>query len=250
MDLTASSLLRPLLALFVALVSGATASATETEEPVRIKVSGPIAERFPRDVLATVWAAGKDSAPVRRIGDMPIQMPWQHFVRNDGKKTAPVGCFIDFADDKHERIAAVRLSRDLFDTPRTIDVVLKRPETFVAPASIFGIFGFRYHALISRRMQYSDIPRWDAATQKFLKPAKPVLRIYRARTGVLLQQLTMRSMCYGDGWAVHADFPAELPHGAELRVVVLHDTGDLFGQLKAECSFTYKKEPDKQLRGR
>ncbi len=37
----------------------------------------------------------------------------------------------------------------------------------------------------------------------------------------------MRSMCYGFGWVAHADLPAELSDGTELRVVVTHDGGDL-----------------------
>ena len=52
----------------------------------------------------------------------------------------------------------------------------------------------------------------------------------------------MQSMCYGSGWVVHADLPAELSDGTELRVVVTHDGGDLFGTLKTEYSFTYMRE--------
>ncbi len=52
----------------------------------------------------------------------------------------------------------------------------------------------------------------------------------------------MQSMCYGLGWVVHADLPAELSDGTELRVVVTHDSGGLFGALKTEYSFTYMRE--------
>ena len=138
---------------------------------------------------------------------------------------------------------SVLLSSDLFNTPRTIDIALKRPETFVRPARIFGRFGFRYHALISRRMQYSDVPRWDAKAKEFLKPSPPVLHIYNTDSGVLLEKSEMQSMCYGYGWALHPDFPPELPDDTELPIVVVHDTGDLFGEMKAECSFTYKNAP-------
>ncbi len=54
-----------------------------------------------------------------------------------------------------------------------------------------------------------------------------VLKVYTAAEGELLQESEMRSMCYGFGWVAHADLPAELSDGTELRVVVTHDGGDL-----------------------
>jgi len=174
---------------------------------------------------------------------MPIVMQWEHFVRFDGKTSVPTGAYVDFRNDTNKRIMGVLLSNDLFDKPRTIEIVLDRPDTFVRPASIFGSFGFRYHALISRRMQYSDVPRWNSKKKEFLTPSSPVLQIYKAANSELLQESEMRSMCYGHGWALHTDFPAELADKTELWIVVIHDTGDLFGKLKTECSFTYKKEP-------
>lgn len=165
-------------------------------------------------------------------------MPWRDFLRSDG--ITPVGGYLALTSGDHERILSVVLSPDLFDTPRTIDVTLNRPDPFVRPANIWGQFSFRYHALISRRMQHSEVPRWNDETRKFLAPAPPVLRVRDVATGALLQESEMLSMCYGHGWVLRADLPAELPHNTRLEVVVAHETGDLFGELKAECSFTYR----------
>ena len=69
-----------------------------------------------------------------------------------------------------------------------------------------------------------------------------MLHIHRTDTGALLLQSEMKGMCYGHGWALtQIDFPADLADKTKLRVVVTHDTGDLFGQLKTECPFTYTK---------
>lgn len=237
------------LFLVVALVGSNTSTAQESEEPVLLKVSDSAAERLPEDTVVTVSAAGKDRRYASRIGEMPMTIPWRYFVRSDATESVPVGAFIDFSNDEDERILAVLLSSDLFDRPRTVDIVLKRPETFVKPARGFIRPGFRYHALISQRMQYSDVPKWDANTRKFLKPSPPVLHIYRASTGALLRKSEMRSMCYGYGWALPTDFPPDLPHGTELRIVVVHDAGDLFGELSAECSYTHQMPRDIGVQG-
>jgi hypothetical protein len=172
---------------------------------------------------------------------MRVELPWEDFLHSRGEKTSSSGAYFDIENGKGERIMSVLVGRDLLDNPRAIDIALERPDTFVRPARIFGGFGFRYHALISRRMQYSDVPRWDRKKKLFLKPSPPVLRIYKTADNELLQESEMRSMCHGHGWALFVDFPPELADGSELRVVVVHDTGDLFGELKTECSFRYRK---------
>ena len=88
-----------------------------------------------------------------------MAVPWPRFVRFTEKAPVPAGAFVDFENDGHERITALVLSSDLFDRPRAITIDLKRPETFVRPADVFGKFGFCYHALLSRRIQYSELPR-------------------------------------------------------------------------------------------
>ncbi len=244
-----NAIISPLSCLFlvVGLAMGHTCTAQESEETVRLKVSGSIAERLPEDTVVTVSAARKDRSYTSRIEEMPMTIPWQYFVRSDATGSVPVGAFIDFSNDEGERILAVLLSSDLFDRPRTVDVVLKRPETFVKPARGFIRPGFCCHALISQRMQYSAVPRWDANRREFLKPSPPVLHIYRASTGALLRKSEMRSMCYGYGWALPTDFPPDLPHGTELRIVAVHDTGDLFGELRTECSYTHQRPRDVQI---
>ncbi len=235
------------LFLVVVLAVSHTGTAQESEETVLLKVSGSVAERLPGDTVVTVWAAGKNRSYTSRIEEMPMTIPWRYFVRTDAREAVPVGALVDFSNDEDERILAVLLSPDLFDQPRTIDIALNRPETFVKPATVFIWPGFRYHALISRRMQYSEVPRWDAKAKEFLKPSPPVLHIYQASTGTLLQKSEMRSMCFGCGWALGTDFPPDLPHGTELRIIVLHDTGDLFGELRTECSYTHRVPRDAEV---
>lgn len=177
-----------LLALLLLLSIG---SAEEPRKVSQFKVSGPVAGKLPDDFEVTIWPLGEDHGDAWPIREMPIRVPWERYGHSYDGAADPTAVYVDFQNDSGGRIMSVLLSRDLLDKPRTIDITLKRPSTFVKPASIFGLFGFRYHALISRRMQYSALPKWDGRNKEFLEPSPPVLRIYTAAESELLQESEM-----------------------------------------------------------
>lgn len=231
--------------LLPALLAGeiTTGKVAEPDAEFQFKLSGTVAGRLP-DVCSVkvvpFW--GEPPYPVWHIDEMPFTLPRERLMYFNGQKNVPCAGYVLVGDRKGNRIVGVQLSADLFDKPRMVDLVLERPKTFVRPADVFGDFGFRYHALISQRMQYFLLPRWDAEKQEFLSPSAPFLRIYNADTTELLFESEMWGMCFGHGWATNRiDLPADMANKTQLDIVVTHDTGDLFGQLKTECSFTYSK---------
>ena len=176
-----SVVMKPLIITFVSLLMPIQAVLAQ-EQPFRFTVSGPLAEKLASDTQIRLWYPSSDTSDwaTFELADLPASLPFQ---RSEGH-----GWYATFVSPKSGGSFSVTLSRDLFDRPRTVNIVLDAPSPHIRP--IFGILGdVRYTAGITKRMGYADMPRWDNKLDELSKPKPPVMQITsRQRGGGCLQR--------------------------------------------------------------
>jgi hypothetical protein len=151
---------------------------------------------------------------------------------------------VDFwSPSEKQTLFSVTLSRDLFDTPRKINIKLDPPKPQLRPF----VDDWRnplYTANISQRMQYRKLPYWDASLGKLISGTNvPELRVTRQETGAVVHASSMaENSCYfwwPQQWYAPMDHTIQFPDNTKLIYSVTYDSGGLFDTFNAKWEFNY-----------
>ncbi len=188
-----------------------------------VRISGVVAEKLPRDTAMVFWSPRTDIHPSRSfsVRSLPLKLPADQFTGWPW--------YLDFRDASNDVLFSVRLSRDLFDKPRTINVLLDEPKPRINPK--YFPTSLQYTANITQRMQYRDLPYWDEAAQAFRPAQPPVITLSDLDTGKLLKRIPMEAGCMAEKWWAITDDAVAIPKGARLRFKVEYDSGGLFDKI-------------------
>ncbi|MAP09555.1 MAG: hypothetical protein CMM00_12385 [Rhodopirellula sp.] len=212
------------------------ASTALGEDPAfTLHLSGELAGKLSPDTQLCFWNTSADTSnrACYSIRDLPLTLPAEQF---SGRQW-----HINFVSASTRSHFSYTLSRDLFDTPRKIDVRLDVPEGHIRP-----IFGFardvRYTALVTQRMRYRSLPCWDNESNTLTKPVIPAMTIRKLDDGTVIHDAEMGDGCMAARWFAYIDRVTSLVDGATYRMTVVYDSGGLFPTQTSNFDFTYHRE--------
>lgn len=219
---------------FFAFMLLAIGAPIHSQEPVfRLKVSGTLADKLAPDTQLRFWYPSSDTSNWTEcnLGDLPVSLPFE--------KLHGHAWHLDFVSKDAESFFSVTLSRDLFDTPRLINVKLDAPTPHIRP-----IFGFardvRYTAGITQRMRYRELPQWDRQQRSLTRAKQPEMTIESLQDGAVIFDGKMVDGCMASKWFAIIDQEAELVDGVTYRMTVVYDSGGIFPPIKTTRDFTYR----------
>ncbi len=199
-------------------------------------VSGVLASKLEPDTRVVIWSPIIESKPnwaTFSVKDMPFRVPY--------KQLALHNWIADFISPlQRQRVFSIALSSDLFDKPRRIDLKLDRPTPHIQP-SYLGMLNFYYHAGITQRMWYWDLPSWDKENRRIVAAGPPTMSIVRLSDGRKVYESVMEEGCMGAKWFVFVDRSVELGEKAELQLTVRYNSGGLWEPIETKLNFTYQK---------
>ena len=136
-------------------------------------------------------------------------------------------------------IFSMRLSSDLFDKPRRINLKLDAPKPSLRPTPLNG--DIKYSANITKRMAYELMPYWDSKLQKLTPLPKPLVMRLAKPKGEVIETVQLGERCMGATWFAAFKKDIKLPIGTTLEYSVLYNSGGLFApidtklQIKSGC---------------
>ncbi len=215
-----------------ALLEGPAVSHAQNFELV---LSGEVAKKLPPRVAVAASTIGTYQAPyistTRMAEDFPLELPFAHYKDRD--------VFLSFFATGPDagKLFSVRLSSDLFDKPRRINVKLSKPSPKIR--GILGWGEFRYTPAITKRMFYRELPFLDAkAGELVASPAPPVFELVDA-DGKVLARKPMGDGCMGSKWFVKIDDALWPKSSKDFILRVKYDSGGLFETIQTESKFRY-----------
>lgn len=223
-----------LVIIAVSLVATAKLSAQQTD--FQLSVSGALAGKLPPDTQLKFWFPSNDTANWTEfaISDLPISLPFDQFKGH--------GWNVTFASERSRSSFSVRLSKDLFDKPRLINIPLDRPHPLLRPVVTYQGPGAKYSAAITKRMHYDDLPQWDNERQSLTKSRPPKITIASIRNGTVVYDGPMVEGCMASRWFAYIEQPARLNDGETYRMTAIYDSGGLFPPITTTHDFTYHAE--------
>ena len=202
-----------------------------------LKVSGLLVKKLPQDTRLRFWCpvVAPEKWMSCKLSDLPVTLPADTFLNNIW--------IVEFVDPKQGQLFSMELSRNLFDSPREIDLKLDAPEPHIR--LFFGfISDLTYYAGITKRMRYRDPPVWNATAGKFAKPMVPVMKITRVADGAVIYEKPMKAGCMGFKWVavIRDSLNVRIKDGTKLQFSVVYDSGGLFKTTTTTFDFTYNAE--------
>jgi hypothetical protein len=198
-------------------------------------LSGALAGKLEHGTRALIWSPVTETKPKWvefSIEDLPVTVPFQRL--NAGHVW--IVTFRSPTDDA--AVLSLELSPELFDRPRRIDLTLDRPRPHIRPSGL-GKLQFYYHAGITQRMSYRELPFWDKERQRIIAAKPPVMRIVRVSDGAELQRSDMQEGCMGSRWWTSIDPLIDLGEHAALQLIARYDSGGLWDPIVTTLGFSY-----------
>jgi len=146
---------------------------------------------------------------------------------------------VEFSDARG-LLFSLELSPELFDKSRTINAPLNKPNPHILPTFRFRRRSIRYHAGITKRIHYRDLPFWDKDKKKFGKSKAPTFVVTQVTDNSILQTIAMESGCMGFKWDAAIDRKIRIANKTKLQFSVTYDSGGLFDEIKTTYDFTYQ----------
>lgn len=223
----------------IALVAAALFCWQQLQPPTdfRIVVSGALVDELPPDTTLSFWriSDSRSEPIVRSVSALPIHLPYDQL---SGKVWN-----VSFTSEKLGKapLFTLELSRDLFDSPRKINIKLDPPVPQLRP--MFDDWTYiRYTPNLSQRMTYRDLPRWDrSGTQLTNEHFVPVLKVVNETTGIEIHHGPMNEGCWGSQWFARLKRIPEIADGEILRYTVNYPSGGSFGEIETEFRLTFNK---------
>jgi len=214
-----------------------SAQADEPKETVTLRLSGLVPRLIPDARVNVSSFAARTKGRSFVVNQFPIT------VRPEDIASA----FLDFENGKHKRVLSVAI-RPKMDNRREINISLNRPKFKTYVGSLFSSdFAIRHSVVASERVHYSTLPKWDRASDTIVAADDPtvVIRKNDADGAVVFSgKMESGGICAGFEWVVVPSIPNRIADGTPLWILITHDTGDLFGDLKDTHSFIYKKRTE------
>ncbi|MCA9009535.1 MAG: hypothetical protein KDB01_07305 [Planctomycetaceae bacterium] len=207
------------------------------EKPVfTFVISGPLVDKLPEDTVLKFWTIkirDADAFRAHPIQDLPLKLPEGWFLDQN--------CTVYFESEKFGKLFSVDLSRDLFDSPRKINIKLDKPKPHIRPEH-HRLFG--YFPCITKRMSYHDLPYWHSGYRRLAAPRPPIMKITRLSDGAVLFNREMEARCWTRVWWAGmsrsvVDFD-EFKDGHTYRCSVEYHSGGLYEPIKTTFDFTYR----------
>ena len=197
-------------------------------------VSGVLAEKLEPGTQLGFWNPSPAVNGAHfSLDDLPITLPFQLYGGHHWH--------VSFYEPKgRHTLFSVILSADLFDKPRAINLKLDRPRPRIRPT--FSHDGdFHFAAGITKRMRYSDLPRWSNEVDRLVPCRPPVMQIQRQADGVTIQESEMETGCWASLWWASIDDSIDLAPQTDLVLVVRYDSGGLFDTIETKLNFRFDK---------
>lgn len=201
----------------------------------RFVLSGPLVEEIPHDTVAMIWKVSSNpvppvSVPVSRF---PVRIPFDQLANSTWNVS-----FVD-PDAKDTPLFTVELSRDLFDQPRKINILLRKPAPQLRPF-MDDWKRIRYTANISNRMHYRDLPFWDENGELTAGPRQPpIITVSQYPEGKILFKDEMTIGCWGSRWFSRMDDKFRVNSDTQLHFAVTYSSGGSFGDIETKFEFSH-----------
>ena len=202
------------------------------ESDFELKVSGVLVNKLAQDTQLHLWNPYVDESDwvTFELAELPRALPFDQFKDRNW--------YVEFVSKSARSQFSVSLSADLFDEPRIINVKLDVPRPGIRPIG-HGGRQVRYSASITRRMEYRDLPQWDARQKSLTQSRPPRFTIKALSDGQVIHDQKMNEEC-GAKWYSMVDHNFKFREGEVYRMSVTYDSGGLFPVTTTTNDFRYQ----------